>query len=668
LGQNASEAFICIGVLFSIDTVYRCLPAFYKSFPPFTRWWGSTSISIVRIFMISFDTSSRFQAVLTKIHLEHGKYYRKGYRPMADLDKLMPDTSGINFYNADPDLIYLLRQSLSTEDFERAHPILQNMGEVASQKMDGLAQIANRQGPVLMQYDKRGQRIDEVVFHPAYHELERIAYEDFAIAGCSHREGALGWPGKVPQQVKFALGYLGMQAESGVFCPVSMTDALARVLELYASEPLKQRFLPALTATTMDELQQAAMFLTEKQGGSDVGQTVTIARPRTIIDHHTFEPEWELWGDKWFCSNVSADLILTLARPEGASAGTRGLGLFLVPRFLEDGTHNAYTIDRLKDKLGTRSLATGEVTLHGSQAYLVGKIDRGFVQITEMINLTRIWAAIGSLAAMRRSYLEALTYTRGRVAFGRPLAEHPLMRRQLVDLLIEVEGCAALAFETAKILDCVDRYGAEEDHRLLRILTPLSKYYIPKRGEYVTLEALEMLGGNGYVEDWANARFLRDAIVNVVWEGSSNVIVLDVARAIAREGVDTALFAMLNQRLQALQHTIVIPVVQEVQTIIHQVSERLRSLTTLDMDSAQLPLRGLVERMAQLTIITLLLEQAEFELNLGSRGTGKRKWLIALLYLHRHILVHPDGWAADNDPTALNYFDALANWQTIPLQ
>jgi acyl-CoA dehydrogenase len=145
---------------------------------------------------------------------------------MADLDSLMPDTSGINFYTADPDLSHLLQHSLSPEDFERAHTILKQMGEVASQKMDGLAQVANRQGPVLVQYDKRGQRVDEVVFHPAYHELERIAYEDFAIAACSHREGALGWPGRVPQRVKFALGYLGMQAESGVFCPVSMTDAL----------------------------------------------------------------------------------------------------------------------------------------------------------------------------------------------------------------------------------------------------------------------------------------------------------------------------------------------------------------------------------------------------------------------------------------------------------
>ena len=578
----------------------------------------------------------------------------------------MPTIEGINFFSADTDLSFILKRHLSEEDYERAEIILSEMGAVSSQKMDSLAESANRQGPVLMQFDKKGQRIDEVIFHPAYHELERIAYQDFAIAACSHRDGALGWRGRIPQPVKFALGYLGMQAEAGVFCPIAMTDALARVLERYASEALKHRFLPPLTALTIDELQQGAMFLTEKQGGSDVGLTTTVAKLRSGIEDG-LQPEWELWGDKWFCSNVSADIILTLARPEGAPAGTRGLGLFLVPKTLEDGTRNAFTINRLKDKLGTRSLATGEVTLNGAQAYQVGTLNRGFVQMTEMINLTRVWAAIGSLAAMRRSFLEALVHTRGRVVFGRTLAEHPLMRRQLVDLLIEVEGCAALAFETAAVLERVDSHGAEEDQRLLRILTPLGKYYIPKRGEYVTLEALEMRGGNGYVEDWVNARMLRDSIVNVVWEGSSNVIVLDVARAMAREGAAAALFGMLHQRLQSCQQPVVVPVARQVQTLVNQLAERLQELASLDSDSAQLPLRGLVERMAQLTIVSLLLEQAEFELLRGSEGTGKRKWLIALLYLHRHILVHPDGWAADNDPTVLKYFDELVDWHTIPL-
>ncbi len=580
---------------------------------------------------------------------------------------LMPDTGDMNFYSVDSDLSYLLQHHLSPEEFEGAQPLLTHLGSVASREMDDLAAQADRSRPTLAQFDKKGQRIDEVIYHPAYQELERIAYEDFAISACSHREGALGWPGRVPQPVKFALGYLGMQAESGVFCPVSMTDALARVLERYGSEALKRHFLPGLTALSMSELQQGAMFLTEKQGGSDVGQTTTIAKRREKVGDG-FQPEWELWGDKWFCSNVSADLILTLARPEGAPGGTRGLGLFLVPKTLEDGSRNAYSINRLKDKLGTRSMATGEVTLHGALAYQVGALDRGFVQMTEMINLTRVWAAIGSLAAMRRSFLEALVHTRGRHAFGRVLADQPLMRRQLVDLLVELEGCAALVFETAAVLERVDRHDAGEDRRLLRILTPLAKYYVPKRGEHIVLEALEMRGGNGYIEDWPNARLLRDCIVNVIWEGSSNVIVLDVMRAIQREGALHALSGIWSHKLQSLQHSLLAPLTQQASAAINALMGRMQELTEFDSDRAQLPLRGLVERMAQLTILTLLLEQAESEITRGGSGTGLRKLLVAELFLRRHIQPHPDGWAADDDTIALDYFDALVDWQPIPIE
>ncbi len=322
-------------------------------------------------------------------------------------------------------------------------------------------------------------------------------------------------------------------------------------------------------------------------------------------------------------------------------------------------------IHRLKDKLGTRSMATGEVTLQGAQAYQVGQLERGFVQMTEMINLTRIWAAIGSLAAMRRSYLEALTHTRGRVAFGRPLAGHPLMRRQLLDLLIEVEGCSALVFETAAILERVDQCGMDEDRRLLRILTPLCKYYIPKRGEYVTLEALEMRGGNGYIEEWPNARMLRDGLVNVIWEGSSNVILLDVARVIAKEHAETDLFKMLAQRLRALHHASLAPLVTVAQSWLYRLADRLQDLATFDVERAQLPLRGLVELMAQAAIVTLLLEQAEEELRLGSQGNGRRKELIAQLYLRKHLQPHPDGWNADDDPEIVEHFDALVDWLPI---
>lgn len=590
---------------------------------------------------------------------------------MFEPSQLMPESAGTNFYTADPDLAFLLKHNLAEEDFTRAQPLLRAFGELASRRLDELAVTAERHVPELVQYDKRGERVDEVVFHPAYHEMEKIVYEDFAIAACAHRPGAFGWSERVPQPLKFALAYLGMQAEGGLFCPVSMTDALARVLEKHASDALKQRFLPRLTALHLAELQQAAMFLTEKQGGSDVGQTATLAKPRQNLSSPadgTSQPEWELWGDKWFCSNVSADLILTLARPEGARAGTRGLGLFLVPRVLDDGTRNHYLIHRLKNKLGTRSMASGEVTLQGALAYQVGELDRGFVHMTEMINLTRVWAAIASLASMRRGLLEALIHTRGRVAFGRPLSQHPLMRRQLVEMLVEVEGCAALAFETAAVLERVDQHGAEVDRRLLRILTPLGKYYIPKHAEHMLLEALEMRGGNGYIEDWPNARLLRDGIVNTVWEGSSNVIALDVLRALEREGAGSVLCETLRQHLLALNLAPLRPLANQVLDHLQALAGRLQNLSARGGEQAQWPMRGLVERMAQLTILTLLLEQAEEELPRGPAGTGQRKLIVAQLFYSRHIQLHPDGWEADDDPTALKHFDALVNWSAIPVE
>ena len=578
---------------------------------------------------------------------------------------LMPDTRELNYYTQDLDLAFLLRHYLTETQYQQAESLLAEMGEVASREMDPLSDIANKQVPTLKQFDRAGVRVDEIVYHPAYRELERIAYQDFGIAACSHRAGFRDWDQRVPQPIKFALGYLGMQAEPGVFCPVSMTDAMARVLEKHGSDELKQRFLPGVTAFQLAELQQGAMFLTEKQGGSDVGLTETRAlRRSTASSSGQFEPEWELWGDKWFCSNISAELILTLGRPEGAPAGTRGLGLFLVPRTLANGARNAYTIQRLKDKLGTRSMATGEVTLQGAQAYQVGQLERGFVQMTDMINLTRIWAATSSLSTMRRSYLEALVHTRGRVAFGKQLINQPLMRRQLVDLLIEVEGCAALTFETISVLERVDTNETEADQHLLRILTPLCKYYVPKRGEYVAIEALEMRGGNGYVEDWPNARMLRDGIVNTIWEGSSNVIVLDVARVLARSS-GKELFELLESRLAACTSPDAVLLATRTQTLLKRVQARLNALLELDSDGLQLPLRGLVERLAQIMIVTLLLHQAETGFVREVDGLRKRKLLIAYLYLRRHLLPHEDGWAADPDRTVLEHFQALVNWEPV---
>jgi acyl-CoA dehydrogenase len=565
----------------------------------------------------------------------------------------MPDTHGMNYYEAAPHLRLLLRH-LPQSDRDRAEPLLQEMGALAGTVLDDLATAANCHVPILVQYDRRGQRIDEIVFHPSYRELGRIFYERFGIAAMSYRDGVCGWPGRVPQVVKLALVNVASQAEYGIFCPISMTDTLTRVLLRFAPAEIQAMYVPRLTAARYEDQYEAAMFLTERAGGSDVGQTQTVARREA--------DGWHLYGDKWFCSNAGADLILTLARPEGAPPGTRGLGLYLVPRVLPDGRRNAYAINRLKDKLGTRSMASGEVTFNGAFAHEISGPGQGFLQMTEMVNLTRLWTANGAAALMRRAYLEAITHARGRVAFGRVLADHALMRETLLDLLLEVESCESLVFWAAEALQATDD-GVPGAAALLRVLTPLAKYYVSKHAEYVAAEAMEVRGGNGYIEDWPNARILRDSYVNSIWEGSSNVIVLDVARALRRMEVATALQDALSARLDGAGDARVRQAATITRAALQRLFGRLRSLLELQEPRQELPLRRLVERLAQLACVTLLLDEAQYQID---HGEGYRQLFLAARLLAQHLYRHPDGPGADPLWSTIDSFNPVVDWQHVP--
>ncbi|MBF6591465.1 MAG: acyl-CoA dehydrogenase family protein, partial [Ktedonobacterales bacterium] len=337
-------------------------------------------------------------------------------RPMAQLGA-MPDTRDINFYECDLYLQFLLRRRLAPEELALAEPRLRALGARLGNEIEDLAAEADRQTPTLRLRDKRGERVEELGISRAYRELERIFYGEFGLAAMSLRPGVLDPARPSSLLLNDALIYLATQGEAGLFCPLSMTRALARTLVKFAPPAVVERYLPRLTSTDLETLATGAMFMTEKQGGSDLGVTATTARPST--DRPGW---WELDGEKWFCSNVGAELILTLARPEGAEAGTRGLGLFLLPRHLPDGSRNRYAIERVKDKLGMRSFASGEVTLQGAYAYLIGEPGVGWARMTEMLNITRLGCASAAAALARRSFLESLTHARGRVAFGRALA------------------------------------------------------------------------------------------------------------------------------------------------------------------------------------------------------------------------------------------------------
>ena len=258
---------------------------------------------------------------------------------------------------------------------------------------------------------------------------------------------------------------------------------------------------------------------------------------------------WRLYGEKWFCSNADAKVVMLLARPEGAAPGTRGVGLFLMPRFLDDGSQNHYRIVRLKDKLGTRSMASGEIKLEGAIAYAVGKLDRGFVQMAEMVNSSRLSNGVKSTALMRRAYHDAMTVAKNRVVFGNRIIDLPLARRQLLKIMLATEQALSMSFLTADALDRAEA-GSQDAAALLRILTPTLKFRATRDARKVCGDALEMRGGIGYIEEFATARLLRDAHLGSIWEGTGNIVALDaLKRAVGRHGAESALAADLHARL-----------------------------------------------------------------------------------------------------------------------
>ncbi|MDI1267059.1 MAG: acyl-CoA dehydrogenase family protein [bacterium] len=461
--------------------------------------------------------------------------------PVNRPELLAPDTTGMNFYRADPALQDLLRLHLPDALFRHIEPHLDRLGGLAGGHLDECARLADRHTPVLHQRDKFGRDTQYIEYHPAYRELENAAFGEFGIHALSIRKGIMGWPDKYPVVAKHAFTFLFNQTEFGMGCPINVTDGCAKLLNNFGSETLKAKYLDGLTQTDMSKLTQGGQFMTEKEGGSDVGTLTTTAVQEG--DH------WRLYGEKWFCSNADAKVVMLLARPEGAGPGTRGVGLFLMPRFLDDGSQNHYRIVRLKDKLGTRSMASGEIKLEGAIAYAVGKLDRGFVQMAEMVNSSRLSNGVKSTALMRRAYHDAMTVAKNRVVFGRRIVDLPLAQRQLMKIMLATEQALSMSFLTADALDRAEA-GSQDAAALLRILTPTLKFRATRDARKVCGDALEMRGGIGYIEEFATARLLRDAHLGSIWEGTGNIVAIDtLTRAVGRHGADAALAADLHARL-----------------------------------------------------------------------------------------------------------------------
>jgi acyl-CoA dehydrogenase len=451
----------------------------------------------------------------------------------------IPDSRGLNFFRADPDLAPLIRLHLPGDLAQTLMPHLDRLGALVGDRLDRLAHAADRHGPVLHPRTRAGEDRDRVEKHPAYEEMERIAFGELGLAAMSHRAGVFGWPEPLPPIAKYLVTYLFAQGEFGLLCPVSMTDSLTRTLRKFGDRRLVDRYLPGLAAQDMDALLQGAMFMTEQGAGSDVGATAVRAEPAP-------DASWRLFGEKWFCSNADADLAMVLARPAGAPDGLKGVSLFLLPRRLPDGSRNAYRIVRLKDKLGTRSMASGEISLLGATAWIIGEPGDGFRQMADMINNSRLSNGVRSAGMMRRAATEALFVAHRRRAFGQRLIDMPLMRRQLAKILVPAEQARTAMFLTAEALRRSDA-GEDGAYPLLRILTPLIKFRACRDARRVIGDAMEVRGGCGYIEEFPDARLLRDSHLGSIWEGTSNIVALDVMRAGRREGAFEALRALVRQ-------------------------------------------------------------------------------------------------------------------------
>ncbi|MFG3122476.1 DNA alkylation response protein [Streptomyces sp. NPDC048201] len=384
-------------------------------------------------------------------------------------------------------------------------------------------ELANRHEPELRTHDRYGNRVDEVEFHPSWHHLMRTAVAE-GLAGTPWAEDRPG-----AHVARTAGGLVWGHTEAGHGCPTSMTYAAVPALRAQPDlakvyEPLltSREYDPGLRVPTEKRGLLAGMGMTEKQGGSDVRTNTTVATP-------TDEPGvYTLRGHKWFTSAPMCDVFLVLAQAPG------GLSCFLVPRVLPDGTRNTFRIQRLKDKLGNRSNASSEPEFDRTVAWLVGPEGRGVKTIIEMVNCTRLDCVMSSATLMRKSLVEAGHHARHRSAFGARLLDQPLMRNVLADLALESEAATTLTLRLAGAADRAVR-GDEGERAFRRIATAVGKYWVTKRGPAFTAEALECLGGNGYVEDSGMPRHYREAPLLSIWEGSGNVNALDVLRALGRE-------------------------------------------------------------------------------------------------------------------------------------
>jgi alkylation response protein AidB-like acyl-CoA dehydrogenase len=539
---------------------------------------------------------------------------------------------GQNWYDLDLDLQARVRADCPAEDLDWAQATLRSFGALCGGDIARNADVIDADPAQLVRYGRWAEEIDEID-HPAETlDSKRKLWRAGYVSGFAADEAARGR--STPGVVLAAANYLLSQADTGMVCSLGMTSGVAGLVDAYAPKDVRDELLGRLRTEDFDQGTDGSMFLTERLGGSDLGRTVQCVA-RDIGDGRVL-----ISGEKWFCSNIDGDAIVLLARPVDGSEGAAGIGLYLVPRHREDGTRNSYVMRRLKPKLGTRSVPTGEVELDDAFGYaLRPRRDDGTQESTdagglgrmmEMVNVSRFGVALMGLGIGRRAFLEAAIWAHHREAKGRLLVDLPLVREQLVDLLVDLEAAFALGFE------CAAAAGHADGDRLRRALVPAAKVRLCRLGVDAATLAVELHGGNGYCEDWGLTRLLRDAVCHPIWEGSENICSLDVLRAFRRDQAHEAVLARVDT---ALEHAASGPAplqeaIDHVRNRRHELAGRSAEIDVVDADWTHAGSSRLTDLVIRTVEGALLCEQG---------ASDPRKALLALRFA-RHRLAPERAW------------------------
>lgn len=561
------------------------------------------------------------------------------------------EVRGMNVWKTDTPGRALLAERWQGASFGEADAALSELGELTGTLIDEQAEYSDRYAPPRLEsHDRDGQPANVVRYNPLYEEARRRVYS-LGVVGRCYGDDAL------PPMFHFASVYVICQADTGLACPVTLTGATAHIVARYGTPDQRQRYLPGLAARDDRPFLGGATWVTEVQGGSDVGAVETEASA-------TDDGDWMLTGEKWFCSNADSDVALVTARPAGAEPGTKGLGLYIVPRVLPDGRMNDYRIRRLKDKLGTVSLATGEVELFGAKAEQIAPPPQGFRLMMEALQFSRIDNAFGSAGLMRRAFLEAIIHASKRRAFGAALVTYPMVQETLLTMQADWEAGLLLAIEAGVAWERWLASGSSEDEAWQRLVTALAKHRTADDAVRNASRAVEMLGGNGYVEDFPTARLLRDAQVTPVWEGPANIQALEAMRTMGRRYGAERLFARRVQSVleQARSYDGTDRVVTLLERELAELGDAWRYLAAHPAEAVR-HARRLAEWMADVLQTTLMLEQALPELAEGDART----LALAGLFAESRIDARPGRRVGPGMEWMSRHFDVVTRHEQLPV-